>query len=197
MNIIGLNGAGRTGKDTVREIIGQTVNRRVIREAFADRLKESAARALGLSCGQLESVKDTGFVKVQGPVNETPHVVAVRSYLERYGHEAHRGVFGEDFWIAPVMLAHDHRMGMEPPPLTVVTDLRFKNEAEAVRQRGGEVWEVLRPQSAVESQHISNQPLPRHLIDRVIDNSGSLEETTTMVKHALFGAGLLKQVAPP
>jgi hypothetical protein len=61
----------------------------------------------------------------------------------------------------------------------VVTDARFENEAKAIRDRGGEVWEIVRAEHGdelgAEALHTSEAGLPDGLIDRTIVNDHDLE----------------------
>lgn len=188
--IIALNGGGRVGKDTGCRIIKdllQPSQRPVYREGFADRLKTSAAAALGIPVELLESLKDSGRITIErkledpyeqgaDPAWEFVQSLGVRRYMERYGTEAHRDVFDQDFWIDIVMQAHFARSIEDPTAVTVITDCRFPNEAAEVLHNGGQVWEIIRSGYTLESDHPSNQPLPRELVSRTIMNDSGLAE---------------------
>jgi hypothetical protein len=62
----------------------------------------------------------------------------------------------------------------------VVTDVRFDNEAQAIINAGGEVWKVTRADwrclDASTADHKSEAGVSEHLIARIIDNSGSLDD---------------------
>ena len=137
--IIGLHGRAQAGKDTVYEralaIWGDWI---VERRSFADKLYESAAAALGVEVADLQRLKTKPFAFV-GVEDPEPFYKAhtVREYLQRYGTEAHRDVFGEDFWVQQLDLTgHSNR-------LVFVTDVRFDNEAAAIRRAGGKIIEVI------------------------------------------------------
>lgn len=164
--LIGLTGRAGAGKDTVygvlSEIYGDEIP--VERRSFADLLYESAAASLGVTTRQLRAWKrEPVLVQVMrhdGPVLASS---TVRQYLQRYGTEAHRDVFGEDFWTAAVdLLGHGGR-------IVAVTDVRFVNEAEAVQRAGGVVVRVLGPDEGP-ALHPSEKPLPDSLVDYVINN---------------------------
>lgn len=186
--IIALNGAGKVGKDTGCRMIQELLYPRpVYREAFADRLKVSAAEALGIPRDVLESLKDTGRIVIERGKKDPyyPNIttewefvqsLGVRRYMERYGTEAHRDVFAQDFWVGAVMESHTKRQTEEPTAVTVVTDCRFENEAENVLGKQGQVWEIVRPGYSLESDHPSNQPLPRCLVSRTIMNDAGYAE---------------------
>src|SRR5690606_24199645 len=103
--------------------------------------------------------------------------ISVREFLQNLG-QAGREHFGETFWIEQA-LSEDV---LARADLTVVTDVRYPNEAEHIRALGGEIWEIHRP--GLESDgHASEQPLPEELVDWVIYNTGTLED----LKHNVYG----------
>jgi hypothetical protein len=170
--LIGLNGRKQAGKDTVyertRHIMRDVMP--VERASFADLLYRSAAAALGVTVEQLQMWKADPNVRVAvgkryesiGLVPESE--ITVREFLQKYGTEAHRDVFGPNFWVEQVRLGHEGRIVM-------VTDVRFPNEAEAVRAAGGRIVEVVGPMGRVTADaHASEAPLPTELVDVVIQN---------------------------
>ena len=184
MPLIGLGGRAGSGKDTVCSFVKEWGERRhvpVRRAAFADKLKVSAARALGYTgpewkcISYMNALKETGRVGVQIPGDGDWAVsaeISGRTYLQRFGTEAHRDVFGDSFWIDAALDGYDPSDG----ELLVVTDCRFPNEAQAVRQHGGLVWRVERPSLSSSSEHVSETPLPDDLVDEVLVNDGTLDE---------------------
>jgi hypothetical protein len=195
--IIGLAGAKESGKNTAAQFIAEQFaeNYEVIEHSFAAKLKQSAMAAL---TGQVLSVEDAVIAcdelktdsefagKVFDPDEGEDWVIAEyqftgREFLQWYGTEAHREIFGQDFWVGQVM-------DNIPNPVTetgtleewnnridLITDVRFPNEAEAVGS-GGKVFRINR--KAVESNdgHASEKPLPDELVWAEIDNNGSLED---------------------
>lgn len=190
--LIGVHGKAGSGKDTSYQFIkewAEEQGRPVRRDAFADRLKWSAARAIGFEGTLEESVevcnqlKQPGWQIIVMEPDGVHHPITGREYLQLYGTEAHRDVFGADFWVDQVL---DRHMFDE---LLVVTDVRFPNEAEAIRQSGGEIWQIVRPDTEIaESAHASEAPLHTHLIDRVIVNVGDLDDLRAMVRSQLNAA---------
>jgi hypothetical protein len=168
--LIGLNGRKQAGKDTVYEraarIMADVVP--VERVSFADLLYRSAAASLGVTVAGLQEWKSDPdvcvFVRRTRGDWANLSGLTIREYLQRYGTEAHRDVFGTAFWTDQVDLRHDGRIVM-------VTDVRFPNEAEAVRRAGGVVVEVIGPMGrTTDDVHASEAPLPEELIDAVIRN---------------------------
>jgi hypothetical protein len=69
----------------------------------------------------------------------------------------------------------------------IITDVRFPNEAKAIKDRGGIVIRVDRLKSELSlfnaSQHESETALDDYEFDYVIDNDGSIEELVEKVKQ--------------
>jgi hypothetical protein len=167
--LIGLTGRAGAGKDTVHETLVELYGDQlpVERRSFADPLYESAAAALGVTVNDLRRWKNDPdvLIDVSGSGDAYPHSrQTVRQFLQRYGTEAHRDVFGEGFWTDAVDLA-GHR-----GTLVAVTDVRFVNEAEAVRAAGGIVVRVLGPNEGPVT-HPSERPLPATYVDYVLHNA--------------------------
>lgn len=186
MRIIGFCGPAGAGKDTVAQLVADATSGTVVRQGFADALKVSAARALGFEGVPIDCVdfcndlKTTGTVVVHRGRGSGPLRLTGRKYLQRYGTEAHRDVFGQDFWLDAVLPE-----GRDDCDLLLIPDVRFVNEAERVRERGGEVWSVERPDVAPVEAHSSEAGIPHGLLSRVIINNGSLDDLRFMVAAEL------------
>ena len=99
-------------------------------------------------------------------------------------------------------------LGKPHPPLEypnwIITDTRFANEADAIKQRGGIVIRVNRPckecgllnthkmscsKNVIE--HESETALDDYIFDYVIDNDSTIEDLIVKVKNILLKEGLL------
>lgn len=141
------------------------------------------------------------LVPVQSPARSfTEKRLNGRKYLQHFGVRA-REVFGDTFWIDQVLpkpeekhLAYSNKAAVmieefKPiwgtvgrkgeqvglPAIGCVTDVRFENEGERVKTLNGCMVEIINPRTQSDG-HSSEQPLPRHLIDYVIVNDGTLLE---------------------
>jgi hypothetical protein len=187
MRLIGLNGRLHSGKDTIFELIeadaiADDKDVTVARLGFADKLKMSAALALGYrpnSVGEAvaicNSLKEGGTITIDDQIG--PIIITGREYLQWYGTESHRNVFGEDFWVDALLPTNYMDLEGIHSDIEVVTDVRFANEAERILELGGEIWWInaekrLGPLPA--NAHPSEQPLPRELITWELDNNGTL-----------------------
>lgn len=215
LDLIGLHGKKQSGKDTAYGILNDNLGDLVLkREGFADRLKISFAR-LFLEVGDQsneaynyegwtddECIAFANHFKERGRLvlpefrgGEMPdgidvHTWAIndvsgREVLQRYGTEAHRDVFGSDFWIDAV-LPNPSAMNLgrgdyDEWDILVVTDVRFPNEAEAILEAGGEIWHIIRPGIDDGDSHASEIPLTQTYINKTIINDGTLEEFSQKV----------------
>ncbi len=121
------------------------------------------------------------------------HLICPR-YLQSSGTEAHRDVFGLDFWIDATLprwdgMGHTEEgiFGLDQGrDLLFITDVRFANEAERIKEWGGEIWHVVRDSVNEGDMHASEQTLPEEYIDMTIDNNGSLRDLRMTVLKSLM-----------
>ena len=175
-NLIGLSGYAQSGKDSVASILVREYGYERI--AFADPIKDLLYKinpqiTIGaISNASLQDVVDRynwEFAK-QSP--------KVRQMLQDLGVGA-RELFGSNFWIdlALAKAKQEHRV--------VITDVRFKNEAQMITIAGGELWRVERPHTGPVNSHISETELDNHPMDRRIYNSSGLNGLENAIKDIL------------
>lgn len=169
--LLGLTGKKEVGKDTTFQRIKALYYGRceIERVAFGDAMKRSAAAALGVTVEDLERWKNDPQVKLEvvgfGGQWLLPKRLTARQYLQNYGYEAHRQIFGKDFWenlVKPNIMNHSGK-------LVVVTDIRVDSEAKLVREHGGFVTEVVGSNLSFDT-HATEIPISRNLVDYVIRN---------------------------
>jgi hypothetical protein len=167
--LIGLIGYARTGKDTfAAELVAAYGYRRV---AFADPLR-AAAYALNPIVRShwdgpirlAEVVDEIGWERAK---DEYPEV---RRTLQHIG-QGMRDTVDEDLWLNVAM---DKVDGYGGP--VVITDVRYRNEADAIRDRGGVLVRVIRPGARPANAHESETALDRMDTDEVVRNVAGLEE---------------------
>lgn len=209
--LLGIAGKKESGKNTAARILEEWCGDKFTArsQGFADVLKVSAARALGLieetpeQCiVAMEVLKFCGDITTR--IEYEQHdvleiVISGREYLQFYGTEAHREVFVDSFWIdylLPLNEAMLYKKWLQPnshrlTQLMMVTDVRFPNEAERIKDHHGFVLEVRKPEDDLEvDQHASEQRLPAHLVDEIINNDEGLAEFAVKVMH--FGERRIK-----
>lgn len=174
--LIGLIGLAGSGKDTVADFLQDDHGWRRI--AFADKLKELAYEtdpAIRDGVGLEELVLTHGW-------NEAKQDNEVRCFLQNLG-VAVRDVLGRDTWVTAAFADYD------PTVPTVVTDVRFPNEVDAVRSRGGLIVKVDRPGIEPVNDHVSEELATRPgVADMVIANGGTLDSLAASVEGAVTWA---------
>jgi hypothetical protein len=173
--IIGLVGYARTGKDTVAATLADFDFQRL---SFADPIR-NAVYALnpyvteaGLRIQNLVDMLGWDAVKVQYP--------EVRRLMQVFGTEVAREQWSDSFWLD---LAFNQ---MTEEGKYVITDVRFPNEAEAVRTHGGTLWRIVRPGVGPVNGHASDNHIAEIQVDREIYNGYSLDELDGTVRAAYF-----------
>lgn len=181
--IVGLNGFKSAGKNVVGEYLAEQYGFELA--SFAALLKRSAAALFEINPELWDKLKneDNARITLSFPYtveNEkklTSRSVTVRTFLQRYGTESHREVFGYDFWVEQAFKTLDF---YEPVggtlPKYVFTDARFENELIAIREKGGKNIQIFRPETDGESGGHASEVRPNdELIDAVIYNTGTLD----------------------
>lgn len=169
--LIGFAGAAGAGKDSAAKPL---IKAGAERRAFADPIR-SLLYALNpyvddCACRLVDLVHDEGWEKAK---RSTPEV---RRMLQELG-SAVRSTASPTYWIDFTLT--------DLPALTVITDVRYPNEAKAIRESGGIIVQVVRPGIASISGHDSETPLAPELVDVVIANDGDLKQLQTKVMNTL------------
>lgn len=165
MKIIGLCGKARVGKDSAADVICRELG--FSRYAFAKPFKDMLAVAFGLNADQLSgSLKE----EVIPDIGKSP-----RELQQTLGSEWGRYLVHEDVWLilAKRYVERCKDLGVRG---LVITDVRFENEANFVRELGGNIWHIEREIKGTESNHASELGVHIQDEDEVIINSGSFEE---------------------
>jgi Deoxynucleotide monophosphate kinase len=161
--IVGLTGRKGHGKDTAAaELVWRNGWTRL---AFADALKESAAALFDVPVETWDVLKNNPHALVSLTAPAYGSSMTVREFLQRYGTEAHREVFGDSFWLDVIekqlAASRSSRLHSAGWPNIVVTDVRFDNEAALIRKYGGIVVEVYRPQVVDAGDTHASEQIPR------------------------------------
>jgi hypothetical protein len=131
--------------------------------------------------------------------------VPLQKFLQHGLQEGGRDIFGANFWtdmIIPIDLhgavpwwpGHptwtekffDVESGTPPTDLAVISDLRQPNEAERVRNIGGVVVEMFRPDTddgyRTGREHVTERRLPYELSNYEVMNDGTVEDLERAVR---------------
>jgi hypothetical protein len=177
--IIGLTGYAQSGKDTVANILVN--NYGYTRIAFADKIREFLYETNPMYDS---IVGEPLFVKAKvdrdgwEEAKKSPHI---RRLLQTSGVAA-RKVFGENFWVQQA-LREVHFEGN-----FVITDVRFPNEADAIRKYdNSQIWRIRRNGVTAVNQHVSETAMDGEKVDQIFMNSGSIEELELLIKTRMAG----------
>ena len=148
------------------------------RRAFADEVRLAVYKI-----DPLLSTDDGGTVRLQTLVDDwgwddAKAVPEVRRLLQAMGTELGRETWSQDFWIDRLFA------GARIYPW-VISDVRFPNEAQAIEDRGGEVWRIERPGYGPVNDHVSEVALDGWDFDKTIVNDGDLDKLEHLVKWAV------------
>ena len=205
MSIIGLSGHIGSGKDTVANIIKKIdYEKKWQTKKFAYKLKQIASILTGIPANKFEDqeFKKTYLGKewmIQTKIDHTiikngePSKVeviskmTVRDLLQKLGTEAMRNGLHPDVWVNALMSDYKKTKDKDEEysyPNWIITDVRFPNEYDAIKSKGGIVVRVNRDVKTEEPKHISETALDDYQFDYVINNNGSMEDL--IVKCSLF-----------
>lgn len=198
---IGLSGYAGVGKDTVAAELMFNRDPEYTRVSFADPI-----RALALAINPDLQIKSNEFgyghfavldgwhatVPLKeilkafgGDWTEAKKVPAVRKFLQGLGFGV-RNVLGEDTWI-------DTAMRNLPDGPIVVTDCRFPNEAQAIKDAGGFIVRIERPGVTAANAHITDTALDDWDFDGCVVNDATpadAREQITRIEDLLYDPDL-------
>ncbi len=182
--IVGLIGKKRSGKDTFG---GELVNAAgFTRVAFADPLRQAALDldpivgrpALPGELAPQRDIRLSDVVDTIGWEAAKDYVPEVRRTLERFGTDSIRKL-DPDFW---VRMAAEKIQSVGGP--VVVTDVRFPNEADKIRELGGVVVRIIRTgQQDGPNAHQCETSLDEYREDLTFYNCRGVEEFTALARN--------------
>jgi hypothetical protein len=198
-NIIGINGRINHGKDEVAKIIQyltfinskKEFNNYCTYDHFKDssltmmspwqvkkmayKLKQIASILLNVPVAKFE---DRDFKDIQLPVEWD--YMTIRTFLQKLGTEAmreglHQNTWANAFW-SDFDEYNDHWL---------ITDIRFPNEYESVKDRNGIMIKVVRDIEIPKHEHESETALDSYRFDYVINNSKDINHLISEVETLL------------
>lgn len=171
--LIGITGHKYSGKSTVARLLHNATGYQVV--SFADKLKDVTCVLSGCTREDLEDYdfKETRLVPdYLRPYCGNAKEPTFRAFLQHFGSEVMRGV-NDNIWIDCTLSNCDENC--------IVSDCRFPNEAKAVKERGGIVIKVVRPDAKSEDTHQSETLIDDIDADYTLWNDTSLENLVANV----------------
>lgn len=165
MNLIGLIGKARSGKDTAANYLQMLHGYN--RYAFAEPIKDMISAAFGYQIGESEGADKEQVIEWLG---KSP-----RQLMQLLGTEWGRDLVHPNLWLllADQTLQHHTRVGSHG---LVISDVRFDNEAEWIIKQGGTLIEITRGAASAVNQHASesgiDESYPRFTVanDQTVDD---------------------------
>lgn len=172
VRIIGLSGRAGSGKTTVAGMIPAAV---VIQ--LADPLYAALSTMLGVPESMLRSpaYKERPFLGL----GKSP-----RQMMQTLGTEWGRELIDRHIWIR-LLEKRIETLRAQGVRTIVVADVRFENEADAIRRMDGQVWRVRRDEPATASAHSSECGVGLEDDEPEIVNTGTLDDLRGRVLEAL------------
>ena len=186
--LIGISGKAGSGKSLFAKLLQRSDEEYKIVN-FADKLKEICSLLSGLS---IESFNKQRSKTLDMPVvwdkhrSPTPAYneidkMTVRQFMQLVGTDALRDNVHEDIWVNALFADYRPIKITSSNPKWIVADVRFPNEAEAIKKRGGILIRLSREQTIQrpisELYHPSEVSLDNYSGFRYrIENNGSIIE---------------------
>lgn len=172
MLLIGLAGKARVGKDTAGDFLEREYGLK--RYAFAQPIKKAVEVMFSLSPMFLE-----GELKEQDldTLGRSP-----RYLMQTLGTEWGRKMVHPDVWLkAGEMWLENQVLACDladvPFHGAVITDVRFENEAQWIREHGGVVLHIYRDDAIQVNEHVSEAGVQlQGDVDYMIENNGTVEQ---------------------
>jgi len=173
--LIGLSGKKLSGKDTVYQLAaGLLDDWNVGRIAFADAVKHEVSKITGYRVDFIEENKKL-----------------FRPLLQVWGTDFRRQFNGVNYWIEKMSEAIED--AGKHYDLLFITDIRFRNEADYVKEQGGKLVRIERRtqsyeniQDAVHDDHSSEIAMNDYSeYDYVLNNDGTESDLTEAISSML------------
>lgn len=165
--LIGITGHKFSGKSTVTNMLSEMLGYET--HSFADKLKDVTCILSGCTREDLENYdfKENELV----PDYLKPYCLnadkpTYRAFLQRFGSEVMRGV-NDNIWIDCTLSNCGEN--------AIISDVRFPNEAKAIKARGGIVIKVVRPDVKASDSHQSETRIDEIVPDIIIENNSDLK----------------------
>lgn len=170
--LIGLCGYAGSGKDTAAAVLLKECNFQ--RVAFADPIRQ-AVMALDPLIPNPDD--ERGYSRLSELMNErewaeVKEFAEVRRLMQVFGTEVGRNLIDSELW---VKLAEGKIRSTLSVGNTVVTDVRFPNEARLIKKFGGVLVRLSRPGFGPINEHVSDRASESWSYDHHLTNDGTVE----------------------
>jgi hypothetical protein len=170
--LIGLAGPARSGKDTVASLLKSAFPVKSV--AFADPIRAMLAAGFGFDQRHFHGELKETVVDWIGK--------SYRQMAQTLGTEWGRELVNDKLWVLCTyeQVKKIHAAGFH----AVVTDVRFDNEADFIREKNGTIWHLHRPDVVKVNAHASEAGVAFKQGDLLIVNDSSIENLLNEVMDA-------------
>lgn len=186
--LIAVHGFKQSGKDTLAHLLVSEYGYQ--RLAFADRVKDAIHVIFGVSKEdlygsdadkqKLSPVRWSDLENVMREKKDDQAYLSIRELLQIFATEICRDKIPA-IWYRFLPIQSDE--------LTVISDLRFLNEAEHLKSLNALIIEVKRP-SALGSHHASEAGLPKEMIHYTLHNDSDLNSFLQKARELFLQLGI-------
>jgi len=200
--IVGLAGKKHSGKDTAFEYLSNMNGINPVRCAFADILKNICILLFGFTneqafgdkkdeLSQVEWKNIPQFIKDRYPNSSKNKYLTFREIYQIVGTDIFRLMFDNDIWVK-ALFRKIFIPGISFNSI-VITDVRFVNELNAIKEHNGGVFNIIRPNLHEDDQHASETSLDGYSNwDGVIVNDSTIDDFGKKVQ-AVVGKWMLEK----
>jgi hypothetical protein len=191
MNLIAIHGFKQSGKDTLADLLVEEFG--YTKVAFADRLKEAIHHIFGVDRKllfgteqdkqKLSPVRWEDFNHLSKPGPDHPTYLSIRELLQIFATEICREKI-PSIWYRYLPIPADSKI--------VISDCRFKNEADFLKQRNTILIKVNRS-NANSTNHESERGLPDEMMDYILSNNLDLDSFLADGRQLFLQLGLKPQ----
>ena len=190
MILVGFSGYARSGKDTAAEALRSLG---FIRISFADKLRDFIYEFNPLveyhnflNNGAVEYNRLRNVIDMYGwdGYKETIWGDDIRRQLQVLGTECGRMIIDNNIWVDSLFNTLPYADGKY-----VIADVRFPNEAEGIRNRGGKIFRIEREGVEAVNIHASETALDDYEFDGIIHNDGTIGQFMGNVRRKILESG--------
>ena len=159
-------------------LLQTNINSRWKKHMFAGKLKECACIILNQQDGAFEYSNFKNSFTSLSLSNRDGEPMTNREFLQYLGTEVGRNI-DKDLWVKSLMSEYDNNYreiaGTAYKPLWIIPDVRFPNEAQAIRDRNGIIIKLKR-EGAGAGNHESESYISEIIEDVEINNNDTIDE---------------------
>lgn len=161
-------------------------------KSFAYKLKQVVCILTGCTMEQLEKEEFKSSTLPYTWTKSKGEIVTYRELLQYLGTEVFRTNIHENIWVDLLLSEYSTNVMNREPKNWLVTDVRFKNEADAISMILGTLIRVDNPTIVREDTHKSETDLDDYVsLQHYIDNSGNLKDLVIRVREIMRMEGVL------